>query len=224
MIIIKASSGIATLRKLGVQLSIKELAQANARAINRSLEKARTKVRKEVRTVYNVPTRATTGIDINRAKSNNLHGELYGSTKPLPLDVFSPRQETATTTITVTRRGEQRVKELRRARKNPQGGVSIEVEKNRRETVPYAFMIPGAKPRVFARGEYRMGTQHGFVQRHHRVNKDGNDTPVKPLITMSIYGQILNDEVLQPTAREVEQYYPTRLEHEVMVLVNKIDK
>lgn len=221
MIYIKTIDAQQALRRLGVELNKKELATAVVRAINRSLQKGRTIARTEVKKVYNISQKDLQGIDYRRANVSTLKGELIASKKPIPLDAFAPKQLTASSTISISRKGSIRTKTLKRVRKNFNGGISIEVKRGERENIPYAFLIPGGAVRVFARGQYRDGTQHGFVQRHHRVNKKGSDKPVKPLITVSELGSILNPGVMRNINKEIIKIYPDRLDHEIMFIVQK---
>lgn len=223
MLYIKTNDALRALKQLKRNLSKSEINKAVARAINRSLAKVRTQARREVRQVYNIASKDTKGINYNRANVRTLTGELYAETKPIPLDAFAPKQETGQRSIRVTKRGEQRVREFRRVKKNPTAGVSIEVLRGQREIVPYAFMIPGAKARVFARGSYKQGTSKGFVQRHQRVNSKGSDTPIKPLITVSVFATVINKKVIKHLEEQARQFYPQRLVHELKFIAGEID-
>jgi hypothetical protein len=221
MIFIKTTDAVSALRRLGVELSQEQLKTAIVRAINRTLQRGRTIARKEIKKVYNISQKNLEGVDYKRATVGTLKGELVADKKPIPLDAFAPKQLTATSTISISRKGAVKTKSLRRARKNFNGGISIEVKRGERENIPYAFLIPGGAVRVFARGQYRDGTQHGFIQRHHRVNKSGSDTPVKPLITVSEFGSILNPDVMKEIKKEILKIYPQRLDHEILFMVQK---
>jgi hypothetical protein len=221
MIFIKTDDAQRALQRAGAVLSERELAMAIARAINRSLERGRTLARKEIKKVYNIPQKYLAGIDYKRASATLPVGKLFASRKPIPLDAFSPRQEMAATSISISKKGKQNVKQFKRLKSNPTAGVSIEVKRGQKEVIPYAFLIPGGAVRVFARGEYKKGTDHGFVVRHVRVNSSGNDTPVKPLITVSEFGSILNPSVINNIGREIKVLYPQRLAHEITYLAQK---
>lgn len=221
MIRIKTDSAIDALKRLGADLSEKQLAIAQSRAINRSLEKGRTIARKEIKAVYNISQKNLTGINYKRANPNILTGNLFALRKPIPLDAFAPKQETSGGSISITKKGKQNIKTFKKPKKDPTAGVSIEIQKGKREIIPYAFMIAGGAVRVFARGEYKSGTEHGFVLRHERITNEGSDTPIKPLITISEYGSILNPRVLSQIGRQVQAFYPGRLVHELEYLIDQ---
>lgn len=221
MIFIQTSNAIKALQRLGEELSKEQIALAEARAINHSLQKGRTIARTEIKKVYNISQRYLGGINYTRATVNKPYGELIASRKPIPLDAFPVKQETATGSISVTRKGKQKVRVFKKLKANPTAGVSIEIKRGEKELLPYAFMIVGGAVRVFARGEYKTGTDHGLVLRHHRVNKSGNDTPIKPLITVSEFGSILNPDVLGHIGKKVEVMYPDRLVHELQFIIDK---
>jgi hypothetical protein len=221
MYYINAKPALRTLHDLLGKLSAREIGQGVSRAINHSLQKVRTEARTEVKRVYNIGQRYLSGIDLKRASTRHLEGQLLASRKPIPLDAFNPKFEGQASTIRVTRKGEQKVRNLRRKRQDRGQGVTVEVKRGQTERIPFAFMIPGAKPRVFARGQYGAGTSHGFIQRHKRESNDGNDTPIKPLITVSVFGSIVNDDVSSSLGRKVEAHYPARLVHELSYLISK---
>lgn len=221
MFYLQTDDAAKALRRLGQDLSAGQLNTAQSRAINRSLEKGRTIARKEIKKVYNIPQRYLKDVDYKRASPNNLTGKLFASRKPIPLDAFAPKQETGSGSISITKKGAHKVRSFRKLKANPTAGVSIEVKKGDREVLPYAFMIAGGAVRVFARGEYKTGTDHGFVLRHQRVKSTGNDTPIKPLITVSEFGSIINPVVINRIGRDVKVFYSARLEHEIMFVIQQ---
>jgi hypothetical protein len=205
------------------QLNDKEVAKATVRAINRSLMKGRTVARTEVKKVYNIPQKNLGGVNNINAKTSNLAGYITASTIPIPMDAFSPKFTSADTTIRISRKGAQVVNRLKKAKKSPAKGVSIEVIKGNREVVPYAFMIAGTKARVFARGAYKSGGAYGFVQRHKRLeNSSGNDS-VKPLLSVTVHAAVINPHVNHRLQSEVIPFYGNRLQHELEEQVRKMD-
>lgn len=221
MLYIQTKDARLAAKRLGANLSAKEIAKAESRAINHALGKARTEARRRVKLIFNISQKDIGGIGINRSKANTLRGELYASQKPIPLDTFAPKQETGSRTVRITRRGEYRVRELRRIRKNPTAGVSIEILRGQREVIPYAFLIPGGAVRVFARGVYtKTGKGYTFNKRHHRVNKTGSDIPIRPLISLSPFGSVLNDQVITEVGNQAKHEVSERLVHEIHFIVN----
>ena len=224
MIKVNVEQATAYITKQFKNLDAKQITQATVRAINRSLQKGRTAARTEVKKVYNIPQKNLEGVKTIPANASTLTGAVAASTKPIPMDAFSPKFQTQTSAIKISRKGIQVVKRLKGRRKNTQQGVSIEVMRGNRQVVPYAFMIAGAKPRVFARGKYRTGGgSFGFLQRNKRVNKSGSDTPIKPLVSTTIHSAVINDKVMHTINREVSPYYADRLQHELEQQVNKME-
>lgn len=221
MLRISVRRALRTLSEAQEQLGPRQFNKAVSRALNESILQGRTEARNAVKAIYNIPQRYVGGINVNKATSQSLTAELFASTTPIPMDAFSPRFQTATQSFTITRRGEQRSKSTKR-RGNTAGGVSIEVLKGKREIVPFAFMIPGGKPRVFARGAYKSGTSYGFVQRHKRENKKGSDTPVKPLLSVTVHAAVINKESIARIGRRVQAVFPRSVERNVNFLLNRI--
>lgn len=222
MIRIQTSSVLPALKEIGADLSITQLNLAISRAINRSLEKSRTGARTEIKKVYNISQKDLDGINYTRSTPHTLTGKLQASRKPIPLDAFSPKQETTNSRISITRKGDQKIKKFKRNKSNPTAGISIEIKKGEEEIIPFAFMIAGGAVRVFARGQYKNGTQHGFIIRHSRVSKTGSDIPIKPLITISEFGSILNPRVLSALEKQIHAFYPARLYHELKYIVDHL--
>jgi hypothetical protein len=220
---IRVDDTIDDFRRQFSHLSKEQIDKAAARAINRTLLKGRTEARKAVKVEYNIPQKNLDGIQNKKAFPSFLEGYITASAKPIPMDAFAPKFETGSGSITITRKGVQKTKDYKRAKKNPNKGVSIEVKKGQRQTVPYAFMIRGAKPRVFARGQYKGGgSSFGFIQRHKRQNNKGNDTPIKPLISITVHGAVINDKVKEKISGIVNADFRDNVEHEIKYLISRI--
>lgn len=222
MIVVSVKEAVKTLQSALTQLSPKQFATGVSRAINETIMQGRTEARSSVKAIYNIPQRYVAGININKATSVSLIANLFASAKPIPMDAFSPKFETADRTISISRKGIQKEKSLKKKKNNPGVGVSIEVYKGKREVIPYAFLIPGAKPRVFARGEYKSGTSYGFVQRNQRANKDGADTPIKPLISVTVHAAVINKESLQRIESRVTTVFPVSIERNISFLLSRV--
>lgn len=197
--------------------------QAVSRSLNEAILQGRTQSRASVKALYNIPQRYLGAVNVVKATSITLTAKLYASTTPIPMDAFSPKFQTATKSFTISRRGEQKSRSRQRARKTPTAGVSIEVHKGKREVIPFAFMIDGGKPRVFARGEYRAGTSHGFMQRNKRVNKDGSDIPVKPLLSVTVHAAVVNRRAMQHVQQKVNTVFPLSVQRNVSHLLSQIN-
>lgn len=200
-----------------------QLISATVSAINHTLGKGRTEARKAVKGEYNIPQKNLSGIDRIRARRNFLIGYVVASSKPIPADAFSPKFETPTGSVTISRKGETKQRQFGRKKKNVNKGVSIEVHKGSRQVIPYAFMIASAKPRVFARGQYRSGGgSYGFVQRNKRVNRTGTDTPIKPLLSVTVHAAVINNKVEKNIAGVIIPSFSNRMEHELKRQIDKI--
>lgn len=206
MIYIQTKDAQQMLRHLGKTLSKEELAKVVSRSINRTLLKARTGARREVKRVYNISQKNLDGVKIARSTPATQTGELQAEHKAIPLDAFAPKQITESGTRSISKKGKLKVTKFKNRRSNVPAGISIEVKRGERKVIPYAFMIPGGAVRVFGRGAYNAGKN--FVKRNHRVNKTGSDTPIKPMITLSVFGAALNKGVQGELKREVNDYYP----------------
>lgn len=218
MIWISVKDAIKTVEKAKEQLGERKVNQAISRALNESILQGRTEARSAVKAIYNIPQRYMAGINVYKATSLSLVAKLYASSLPIPMDAFSPRFQQRGKSFTITKKGEQRSKQLKRARTGVTG-VSIEVIKGKREVVPYAFMIEGGKPRVFARGEYRSGTGYGFVRRNKRVNKKGSDTPVKPLLSVTVHTAVINKDALGKVEVRINNVFPASVVRNISFLM-----
>ena len=220
---IRIDSNIEDLRRRFENLSKEQLDKAAARAINRTLLRGRTEARKAVKAEYNIPQKNLDGIQNKNAFPSFLEGYITASAKPIPMDAFAPKFETGGGSISISRRGVQRTRDYKRAKKNPGKGVSIEVKKGQRQVVPYAFMIRGAKPRVFARGQYKGGgNSFGFIQRHQRENKTGNDIPIKPLVSVTVHGAVINDKVKENIKKIIDNNFDHNMDHEIRYLIGRM--
>lgn len=227
MIKVSVKEATDKLRKNFEQLSEKEVKSAIVSAINRSIMKGRTMARKSVKDQYNIPQKNLDGINKINATRKSLTGYIVASTKPIPMDAFSPQFQVVTAggivrgTQQISKKGIESTKLSNRKKRKL--GVSIEVHKGQRETIPFAFMIRGGKPRVFARGEYRSGGSFGFVRRNKRENKKGSDTPVKPLLSVTVHAAVINKKVESAISKELGDFYPKRLEHELNFRLSKMN-
>jgi hypothetical protein len=205
MIYIQTENAQRTLKQLGVRLSKAQADKAGIRAINTALRKANTIARREVKVLYNISQKDLDGVKVERANMRSMTGKIVASRKPIPISAFAPKQETSAGRVSISRRGAVIKKSFKRAKVNTQSGVSVEIRKGKREVIPFAFLLAGGAAQVFARGAYK--DKKIFVQRHHRVSKEGNDIPVKPLITVSVFGTAINNQVQQRMGREVRVFY-----------------
>ena len=187
----------------------------------------RTIVRTEVKRIYTIAQRGFDGrIDLDRSTSfphkgkvlqnTFLTGAVIASTKPLPMDLFKVSfSPTTQSSSTITKRGNIKVKGLKKAR-NFGGGVIIEAVKGRKEIIPFAFMLVNNKAKIFARGEYRPGSgSWGFIQRHKRsANDNGNDS-VTSMLSVTVHAAAINKLVQQGVADKIEIVFPQIFERQL---------
>lgn len=221
MIYVNAAPAIASLKKYGESLTEGKFSLAVSRAINETILQGRTKARSAVKAIYNIPQKNLNGINVEKSTSKSLTAKIFASATPIPMDAFNPIFHTATQTISVSRKGLQKIKEKRK-RQTVGEGVSIEVIKGKRETIPFAFMVAGAKPRVFARGEYKTGNLFGFVQRHKRLSSEGNDIPIKPLLSVTVHAAVINKKSLTEIESKVNEAFPRVLEHSIKRMIDTV--
>ncbi len=223
MIEVNVKSNIEEFSALASRLSKKQIAKATSDAINKTLLLGRSESRKQVKRIYNIPNRYLNYIDVKRSKPSNLIGNIFARTIPLPMDAFNPvfnqvRNGAIVGRLRITRRGQLRQSSARG--KNATGGVTIEVKKGRKTIVPYAFLLPGSKPRVFARGDYESGGRYAFVRRHHREVNSNNNDRVTNMLSVTIYGALINNSVLPTVERRVADNFNRLYENALNRLIS----
>lgn len=211
---VNVSANTTELTRAFNNLSAKKIAKATSDAINKTLLLGRTTGRQEVKRVYNIPNRYLKYVDVSRAKPSKLTGNIYARTIPLPLDAFNPvfnviRQGQVVGRQTINRRGNVRSTVIRRTQ--AVGGVTVEIIKGHKKLIPYAFLLPGAKPRVFARGDYKTGGGYAFIRRNTREeNSSGNDR-VNNMLSVTVYGALINRRVVSNIQNKVSSSYERTL-------------
>lgn len=146
MIQIKIDQNNNGLKVLINQLSSEQLNKASVRAINVAIRKAKTRYKKEVSRVYNIPFRNLEDtkergmggslISSNNARYSNLRAEVIGIGRPISFTRF--------------------------AKKFSKKGVEIEIKRGRKFLFPSAFKIksnkhPTLANLVWSRGKYQNG-------------------------------------------------------------------
>jgi vacuolar-type H+-ATPase subunit E/Vma4 len=215
---INARSAIRTVEDAREKLGEKGFNKAISAAFNEAISIGRTEARKAVKEVYNMPQRYLSGINIMKATPSSLTAKLYASSIPIPMDAFSPKSQQNGKSFTISKKGKQKTKVLKRKRKGP-GILTIKVLKDEGEVeVPGGFMIEGGKPRVFARGAYKSGS-YGFVMRNKRVNSTGNDIPIKPLLSVTVHAAVINKKALARVQVRINDTLPAALVRNVARLM-----
>jgi hypothetical protein len=219
MIYVDTRPAVRELTELTRKLSPAQFRQANARAINHTMQKARTSASKGIRARYNIPVNLTNkSMKLVRATSSRQAGFLKATSTFTPLSYFRPTQITATgVKVTTTRQGAlaSSVRRLKRVRK---GGISVSIVKGQKKTMQGAFFMPGrANALVTARGKYTQPTK--FTFRKKRINSSGNDTPIDVLNTVSVFKAAISPTAQEQIARDLMPDYSKRLIHEALRLL-----
>jgi hypothetical protein len=210
MVEINVKSNLKEFDRLAKNLSERQINKAASDAINKALLLGRSESRRQVKRVYNIPNRYQNFIDVKRAKPSSLSGHIFARTLPLPMDAFNPvfnitSGGAVTGRLRITRRGQ--LKQTNARSKNASAGVTIEVRKGRKTIVPYAFLIPGAKPRVFARGDYEQNGRYAFIRRREREENSAGNDRVTNMLSVTIYGALINRSVLPIVEKKVNDNF-----------------
>ena len=165
--------------ELSGQLGAEQTSRALRMAINDTMRKQRTQLRQYVRHTYNIPGDKINSIDFGPATTYNLESKMFASHSPVQLAYFKPIFSKGKSTI----RGSYSKKKGLSAKKGrsggPEAGVSVEIKKEQRVTILFAFMVEKfEKPFVFARGQYQKGK--GFVRGKPRM-------PISVLSSASVF-------------------------------------
>lgn len=209
---------IKRLRETYQNITGKQLAKAISRAMNHSLAKAKTQAKREITSIYNIPSAlASESMRVTRANTVTLTGSLDASSHYTPLHFFRPTQTTSVISetgfsknisVTRTRRGEMR---QRKAGKRAKMGLAVTIIKGQRTSIASAFYVHGKY--IAARGDYNNSQQFQF--RKHRTNRSGNDTPISSIKTLSVFKSAINNTVQKRLSEHVMRDYSTRVIHEI---------
>lgn len=210
MISVTVHNDLEQIKRLSKSLSKAEIAKAANSAINKSIVHGRSVLNKKIRQKYNLTSRdVMAGTKIFRSNTNTLTAKVEADRTAISLTHFKPIFNQANYSISIKRTKKKVDKVFGRTRKNLSKGLTIEVIKGRRLSIPYAFIFKNdaIKP-IFARGNYGYTSGgYSFIKRHKRVNKTGSDTPVSKLFSTSIAGSSLNTQVRQGTDTDLSAYF-----------------
>lgn len=208
------------LEKLAKKLSLAEVKKAQSRAINHTLQVARTNTARAIREVYKIPyTQARASTAIVRASSSNPVGYLKASGSRTSLSAFNPRMLNDMGTYTTLKKGRlssgaKAKKSLRLGDRRRIGVMEVEIKIGKRERINSAFFLPTSKgSTVMARGTY--DSSKAFAWRHKRANKNGSDTPITALDTVSVYKAAILPKTQTKIADSLGSRYSERLLHEL---------
>jgi hypothetical protein len=194
------------------------------RSINKALGKANTQANREIRSIYNIALKDLNDRDnklIKPSSENTLTGTINASESPLSLSKFDP------VWIRTNRRILNRVKGAMLSEKakstvkrgkgfrvttNASEGVTMEIIKGNKVTLPSAFMLfrKGGTP-VMARGQYSGAS--GFIFGKSRL-------PITKLNTKSVFFSMRNSKVENRMSKSIANDYPEELKRQ-LALINK---
>lgn len=193
---------------------------ADTRAINVAIRKANTQYRRLVVSEYNLKYADTAKFSVaDRATYANPEGKISGYVAPISLSRFSPqfiKNGRAFSIKSVKENGGRKLKQTSKsAGKKTGGGVSIEVKKGERKTIPFAFLTDSAKPglslQIWARGEYSDGAFQTSKKRK----------PITPLKTVSPFGAMTNEVIQKKTEKQAKDDMQKEFERQVELLIKK---
>lgn len=222
MIQIKIEDETKTLEHLANQLSSKKLNVANVRSINVAIRKANTNYRRQLVANYNLKYADTKEmVNPKRATYGQPTGSISGQSRPISLSRFNPSFQNSGQVFSIKsvknkETGKRGLSQLSKkaGKKDNYTGVSFEVKKGQRKTLPFAFMIQSDKPgialQIWGRGKY-YGNK--FI-----TSKDRK--PITPFKTISPFGGMTTE----PIQKEIEKSAGSDMQKEFERQVNLLLK
>lgn len=209
------------------KLSPSQIAGAMRMAMNDSVRKGRTMVRRAVQSGYNIQANVINdkspkkGLSIKFASGRDLSAEIRAGHTPLSIKDANPRFTGVQVASKVSYKGgkAKKGKALRRSTSQ----ISIEIIKGQRKTLASAFTIGVGQHnggtgqfgtgQIFARGKKG---KPGFVFAKPRYSIDS-------ISTISVATAAANDRSLDQYGPEVNQHAQQRFIHHIERLIKKVD-
>lgn len=202
MIKVSVEDAVKDIRREFVDLNNGEFNKGVSRALNRTIQKSKTRSSKEIRQIYNLLAKdVSKTLSLKRASSTNLSSELRAEGTLLSVRKFAPRQTS--------------------------DGVSVMIKKGNRTTIKGAFMSEASKLNagVFARGKYqgkdfefrntRTRAAGGYKKVNGRFQPLNNDLAIDSLKTLSVPQAMAHNAVLSALSTQMSEDFPKRLVHEL---------
>lgn len=169
-----------------------EVNTSMARAMNRSIAKAKTLLSRQIRENYKIKMADLNGkLILGKASANRPQAELKGSTRTLTIGRFVTNVESW------------------RAGSNT--NLEAEILKGDSKMLPRGLFVNPKNGLIMGKGEYSSGR---FVK-----NKYGKLQAIK---TVSPYGAAINEGIQDAIGPDIEEYYGNRLLHELRYLALKV--
>jgi hypothetical protein len=215
MIEIHTKDAIKELKHLTDKLSHKEVMIAQSRAINHTLGVARTTLSRIIREVYKIPVAvANKSLHIKRSNPTSPVGFIKASSYRTPLAAFQPTFTSQSGVRTIVTKQGYAASKVGRVKRVRTTAMQIEIVRGKKTTMRGAFLIPGMSKAVVAgRGKY--AENKDFQWRNKRVNKEGSDTPIDSLTTVSVFKAITTRSQQGKVAVDLSPRYRDRLIHEM---------
>lgn len=203
---INAKDAISKLENLRRQLSESQVHSGVRMAINDATRWGKTRVKDAIRQVYNIKAQRITdsnrkkGLSIILATNNNLTAKITAGHTPANMGSLSGTRVTQ------------------------KKGVSVEVQKGKRKTIPSAFRLYATKGQkgasfypttdskavIFARGKY--GKPKFIFQKPRK--------PIAPITSLSVATAAHNTNAIKAYEPKVSAYYEKRLIHHLERIVS----
>ena len=208
-------TAIAKIKREYDHISGDILNKAISNALNRAAQQTRTATNGQIRKVYNLSaSKVNNEINVRRSSSKSLEAQIISKGMPLSLNNFQAKQIGNVGTTSFDRKGVASSRLNRKSRSNAAKGVSAVIKKGETINLPTAFIqVANGGITVFARGKYR-GKGEGFEFGKERM-------PIGKITTTSIPLMFANKEVLSVVSKQAEEFFSSRIEHEINWLLSK---
>jgi hypothetical protein len=233
---VETDKAVDDFKNLSSVLSGKQINRAISRAINETLRYGKKDAKDAIKQVYTISElgmkkaigieRATTWHKIGLGGFDTyLTGAIVASSTPVAANYFKLSfSYRGGSTSTISKRGVQKTK--LRTRSTSGGGVTFEAIRGHVEVYQHAFLLPTLSARVFARGQYKTGSDYGWIQRLGKGSRrtyapTGNDS-VKPLIGVSVHGAAINPNTQKIIYSHIQPMYAAQIERHLGLITNGI--
>lgn len=195
---INVDSAVNKLQELGKQLSKEQFSQAQARALNRGIQSAKSKAVKSIIQLYNIKKDDISKSSVIwRANKNDLTAKIITTKTGISLIRLNPFQS--------------------------EKGIVVEIKKGQPQLIRSAFIN---RVRSGHNNEYEGVFARAFAGkdpkfRHYRAKKTGNDLTIQNLRTLNNYQAFVNNRVQENVNEDVQNVVSKRLEHEINYAIKK---
>lgn len=226
IVTVNVKDAIAKMRKEFSKLTPAEFDKATSTALNESITQARTQIKRDITGRYNITGAYLTNklLVIDRAKAGRLYSTLSMSTATIPLIQF---RATKVATADVARGVSFRTLKSGKVKtvkggKVKAGGVQVQIVKGRTSFIRGAFIIDAKFGRNVANRAYLNGgsayNSSGFQFRTKREQKQGNDTPVGSMLSLSP----LTAGTSQEVQRKLSAFLAPKVEERLLATIERM--